>query len=713
MRVSQSSHEASIEAGLAYTISQLSGDTPAGMARRAFFDAKRAIFTELTTDKALPWFDLGRLYQQVLNVDLRYIDGRYDLVRSKTSRDASGAYYTPRRLAQEITRHSFDALVEQRLGIAAYSQGGATAAQRAAVDDLLAGIRIVDPSCGGGDFLLAALEYAQSYTSVADQIAHNIWAVDVDPIALTISAAMLNSYDPAAVPHLVLGNPLLAQAEPTSEEQRAALFAEGRLYAGGMAAPLESIPAEGFDLILGNPPWEKVRFERRKFGHLLGGAPGAAELSEKLTDDYASARDRIAANPRVPVTPRGESNTYALFPILGVSMLAQDGVMSLVLKSAVATSPVNAELFAWLRGAGGLRELHMHENTSRIFAIDSREKFCVAVFVKAAAAPLRVSFGTAAVGRFDALPAVTLADKDLRALNPVTRTLPNVMTTAELADLQRISARLPRFGDRYDARFGRIVHLTAHASWITRSAEPDNLPILEGKFLGPYTVRAATFQGIPAERRYTAKAQARRTTFAERLTAPAEPRFFIRASRWAELSRGFDQSYMLSWRSLTSATNSRTTIAAIAPFGPAIQSVQFLQIADDRELAYLLGLFNSMAFDYLVRLTIPGIDLTQSVIRQVPVPDEATLDSRVTFLGDENTLEEHILSRVRRLLRHAPETVALVDGVGAAPRALDEHDYVGLIAELDDLFFVAYGLDGLEIERIRASFRRSGATPPQ
>lgn len=710
MRVTPPGDEASAETELADAIARLNGDAPASTARLAFFEAKRAIFTELATKPAPPSVTLGHRYQQVLQSDVRYANGRYELVTSKTSRDTTGAYYTPRALAQEITRHSFDALIEQRLGIAAYSRSTATSAERAAVDDMLANIRIADLSCGGGDFLVAALEYAESYTSIADRLAGNLWAIDVDPIALKIAAAEIASKSPAATPHIILGNPLLKPEEPTTEEQRAALFAEGRIYASGMAVPLDALPPDGFDLILGNPPWEKIRFEERKFLKLLQGAPRAAELSDMLRADYGSVRERIAANPRMRHTPRGESNTYGLFPVLGVGMLAPGGVMSLILKSAIATSPVNAELFAWLRKTGGLRELHMHENTSRIFAIDSREKFCIAMFVRAPAAPLRVSFGTTMVAAFDALPTVSVSDNELRAIHPATGTLPNVMSTEDFAGLQQIAARLPRFGDRHDARFGRIVHLTTHARSISRSAEPGSLPILEGKFIGPYTVRAATFEGVPDERRYAAKAQARRTAFAERLAAPAEPRFFIGADRWRELSRGFDRPYMLGWRSLTSATNARTTIAAIAPFGPAIQSVQFLQVADDRELIYLLGLFNSMAFDHLVRLMIPGIDLTQAVIRQVPVPSDATLSGKLRFLGIDDTLEEHIVSRVRRLLRHEAEAVALVDGPGAARQALDEQEHARLTAEIDELFFLAYGMDAAKIERVRAGFR--GATIP-
>jgi hypothetical protein len=750
MRLTESIIGRAIAQALTASVEQIPADADAKDARRSFFNAKLTLFATVAyawshegssfdVDAAVGHFvelgivtaasttaalqdagadlasmssdlqsgELSALYEQVLQWDLSWRDGTYEFTNSKTSRDSSGAYYTPRTLAREVTRHSIDLLIHQRTGIVDYSRNGATPAQRAVVEALFASVRVADLSCGAGDFLLAALDCALEYTGAAATLARNMWATDVDPIALIIAAAEIELRTGGESPHFIVGNPLLGTTEPTGLDAKVDLFATGRIYAAGMAVFAEdAYPTGGFDLILGNPPWEKIRFEERKTHELLGRAAHTAELASALTTDYAEARSRISENALLAHPPRGEANTYALFPLLGIGLLARDGVMALILKSAIATSPVNSALFSWLRTDGGLREIHLFDNTSRIFSIDSREKFCIGVFAAAASDALRVSFGNTAVNPLDSVPSVSVTDADLWHMYPSTGTLPNVRTTSSFRDLQRICLRLPRFAERHPAaRFGRIVHLTSHADVITTVPGADSLPILEGKFIGPYTVRAATFDGITEDKRYSPKALARRMSYAERAQSASESRYYIGKEEWDRLGKAFDRAYMLCWRSLTSATNARTTIAAIAPFEPAVQSVQFLQTPDDRELIYLLGLFNSMAFDHLVRLMIPGIDLTQSVIRQVPVPDLGVLERPVEFAGSRASLHGHILARVEQILRSSPETVEFIDGAGASVRPLSESEHIGLTREIDELFFLAYELDGPERERVLAGFQ--------
>ena len=98
-----------------------------------------------------------------------------------------------------------------------------------------------------------------------------------------------------------------------------------------------------------------------------------------------------------------------------------------------------------------------------------------------------------------------------------------------------------------------------------------------------------------------------------------ESRFFIRESKWNKVSRNYHAEYSLYWRSLTSSTNRRTTIATILPHMPTSQSIQLLQKRDDYEgLLIILSLFNSVIFDYLVKNKLNGIDLTQTIIIQIP-----------------------------------------------------------------------------------------------
>lgn len=664
-------------------------------------------------------FGPGDFYQSLLTLNLAPIDGhRYLLERSKHARDVSGSYYTPANLAWETTRRAMDLFVETAIGVKDYSFSSPDVHVRAQATALLAESSVADLSCGSGEFLLAAFRYARDYSDVGPSFIGNLWGIDIDPIALMICHAeltrMAQCSDSQPAAHLILGNPLYINGERASFEEKCQLYALGRVYAKGMALEKEELPHRGFDLIVGNPPWEKVRFEERKFFALAARSiatehskaareqrvtelalsdPELYALHQLVSSDYSAVRTIVSDNPFISALPPGELNTYSLFPILGRGLLTEHGVLALILKSAIATSPVNASLFQAWCARQEIQEIHFFENSRRIFPIDAREKFCVLVISPVAVDGIAVSFGNVKVLPLNVTERTLVTAEELAQLNPDTRQMPCVTSTAQFRLLSDMCGRLPVFRQVFPrCHFGRLLHLTLHAAHISRGEDPDSLPILEGKFIGQHDLRFATFDGVPLEQRYVAKAKARRLDGVEKLSTMPASRYFVEREFWSQASKSYRESYMLCWRSLTSATNNRTTIAALAPFSPAIQSIQFLQTPGSTDLLVLAALFNSTVFDYLVRLKIPGIDLTQSVIQQIPVPSIDDFSRVVTFDGETATLRSLIEHRVAALYDQERSLEGLVGRLSSGrpdPTASREE----LIDEIDALIFEAYGLD--------------------
>lgn len=64
-------------------------------------------------------------------------------------------------------------------------------------------------------------------------------------------------------------------------------------------------------------------------------------------------------------------------------------------------------------------------------------------------------------------------------------------------------------------------------------------------------------------------------------------------------------------------------------------------------MLHILALFNSVVFDYIVRLKMAGLDLTQTIIKQIPIPDTKSFEKELVYMGE--TIEKHINSRIRML----------------------------------------------------------------
>jgi len=129
-----------------------------------------------------------------------------------------------------------------------------------------------------------------------------------------------------------------------------------------------------------------------------------------------------------------------------------------------------------------------------------------------------------------------------------------------------------------------------------------------------------------------------------------------------------------------------------------------LQTKDQAELIMILSLFNSIPFDYFVRIKMPGLDLTQSVVKQIPVPSKADYDEVIEFEGRKFTLRKHILSYTISILKEEERLAGLVSQFENAIYAVKEQDALQKQKMIDFLFKKAYHLDEDDYKEILLTF---------
>lgn len=300
----------------------------------------------------------------------------------RRGRRAGAVYYTP--------PHLVDFVVERALG-----------PLRAEAGDPLA-VRVLDPACGGGAFLLAALEHLAA--AGADRLAvlrRCLVGIDLDPQA-------------AAVARLAL-----AVAVPEASRQDLA-----RAVRVADALDPASAPAAAFDAVVTNPPWGQKRFAL------------PVETRHRYRELYASARGAI--------------DPAALFVERAHRLLRPGGRWGMVLPDVVLLK--NHEPLRALVLAGS--ELEWIADAGRAF--DGVNLDAVVMVGRRVAAPRaqhRVSV-------WHSLPV------DWRARPPATRRrrqavfarLPGKrfnlhLDPGDLAMLDRL-ARFPRLGDRFEIHEG-------------------------------------------------------------------------------------------------------------------------------------------------------------------------------------------------------------------------------------------------------------------
>ena len=654
--------------------------------------------------------DLGLIRQEILGINIDYTGEKLNPFVDKSSRDATGSYYTSSDFAYEIVKKTFDGLE---------------------IDDN-GSLSIADFSCGGGDFFQAALKYLSDCRKIPKEKAVKwFYGVDIDPIVLQVCIVNLLVYSnkkdwKEIISHFRFGNPLLISESSESDINKNYCFATRRLYNLVLGLPSEWYRKK-YDIVLGNPPWEKIRFEERKFFRGLDNTiseipqkkkrdlevsklektnSSLYEWRNEVYGDYSRMNSREYKHKYIFESVCGELNTYALFTELAAHMINPDGIVSLIVKSTLVTAPVNKTIWNSFLDDQMVKAVFIFDNRKKLFNIDSRERFVVIILVNGGYSSFEFGAGFTEPYMINDHDIITLSKKDLTNINPITVTIPNVSNNDDIEFLKDVHRDHSLFKDVYpDCHFGRLIHLTAHSENIETKQTESNVPIYEGKFIEQYDARYSTYRGVDYESRYVNKAAANKCMIGRdgKKEIP-ESRFFVKEDFWSSFLNRYNKEYSLCWRSLTSPTNRRTMIAMITPTCPTSQSIQMLQLEDSKELIVMLGLFNSKVFDYLVRLKMPGLDLTQNVVNQIPVPDKKDYEKEVELNGVVTSIRRHILSHIFFILKSEDRLKGLLEEIKEGVYLVEEGDIDCHINIIDHLFKMAYNISDDKYDTILSTF---------
>jgi hypothetical protein len=243
-------------------------------------------------------------------------------------------------------------------------------------------------------------------------------------------------------------------------------------------APAADGPSGGFDAVIGNPPWDRMKLQqvewfaarRRDIAMAARAADrarmiAALEVSHApLARDYARASARAEAAARMarasgdyPLLSGGDVNLYSLFVERAMALVRPRGLVGLLVPSGIASDKTAAAFFQGVATRGRLRALYDFENRRTRFGaepffpdVDSRFKFCIFVASpEPLHTPAKCAFFLQDVSELaDAERSFPLAAEDFARVNPNTGTAP-VFRTRRDADLTMgIYGRAPVLVDR-------------------------------------------------------------------------------------------------------------------------------------------------------------------------------------------------------------------------------------------------------------------------
>ncbi|MBO0753156.1 MAG: hypothetical protein J2P53_13645, partial [Bradyrhizobiaceae bacterium] len=239
--------------------------------------------------------------------------------------------------------------------------------------------------------------------------------------------------------------------------------------------------AGGFDAVVGNPPWDRMKLQQVEWFAArrrdIAMAPRAADRTgminalkasnDPLAQDYARASARaeaamcmVRASGDYPLLSGGDVNLYSLFVERAMALLKPRGLVGLLVPSGIASDKTAAAFFAGVATSGCLKALYDFENRRTRFGaqpffpgVDGRFKFCVFVAGReAVASSAKCAFFLQDVSELgDPQRCFALTPEDFSRVNPNTGTAP-VFRSRRDADLTlEIYRRVPVLVARSDA----------------------------------------------------------------------------------------------------------------------------------------------------------------------------------------------------------------------------------------------------------------------
>jgi len=331
----------------------------------------------------LPAYILGYVYEQFLGKVIRLTAGHRAVVEEKPEvRKAGGVYYTPTYIVDYIVKNTVGKLVENK------------------TPNEVEKLRILDPACGSGSFLLGAYQYLLDwhqnwYTKNNPEkwlkgrnprlverrkgdfrlttperkriLLNNIYGVDIDPQAVEVTKLslllkvlegeteetiiqQLKLFHERALPDLAnnikCGNSLIGP--DFYENQQMDLFNEEERYrinAFDWNTEFSEIMKDGgFDAVIGNPPYIRIQ--------------GLKEWAPKEVEFYKNYY--VSAS-------KGNYDIYVVFVERGLSLLNPNGLLGFILPHKFFNSKYGEPLRTLISKGKQLAEI-VYFSAEQVFA---------------------------------------------------------------------------------------------------------------------------------------------------------------------------------------------------------------------------------------------------------------------------------------------------------------------------------------------------------
>ncbi len=527
----------------------------------------------------------------------------------RTSQRSSGAYHTDFRLAQFIASMS-----------------------KLSSDNKLT---VLDPACGAGILLVAVgISIAGAdRQKAANWIANYVFASDLSEAALRATRLSLAALTNDVVALRSMWNHFRCQDS---------LMASSDLW--------NTLSPHGFDLVVGNPPWEKVKLTRHEYLQAQGhDRHYGSRYKEFDASDYKGQKRRVAEYATVlarkyDLIGMGEVDLYQAFLQLVSKLVRPGGRVAILIPAGLIRSQGTSELRKYLINESSEFSLSILENRAKFFEIDTRFKFLALTYVRTdletstRRQPIHLLHASGTAKGVNVYGDALIGRKALKKIRP-DFSVPEVRNTREWNLYKKMTLAgedWSKSKSPWCPSFLREVDMTSERSNFLHEQSETTLPLIEGRMIQSHRFGAKSYVSGTGRRAVWTRTPAG--------TSQIVPQFWIEPDSLRPRAAKLCQEVRAGFCDITGQTNERSMMAALilpgVVCGNKVPTVIFPNDTSTDRIFVWLAIVNSLPFDWLLRRVITTtVNFFLLVGTPLPVIEKDSLVWR-RLLGIAKQLQE-------------------------------------------------------------------------
>ncbi|WP_218986209.1 Eco57I restriction-modification methylase domain-containing protein, partial [Campylobacter jejuni] len=384
---------------------------------------------------------------------------------------------------------------------------------------------------------------------------------------------------------------------------------------------------KGFDIIIGNPPWDKTKFSDSDFfPQYKSDYRSLIASKKKEIQDNLLAKDYIKQNyekqkayindlseyykKAYPLNKgSGDGNLFRLFVEKNLSLLKQDGNLAYVLPSALMFEDGSLTLRKEILENKTLEYFYSFENRQAIFAdVDSRYKFALMLIKNTQANhthKIKMMFYKTDINSLKNKDEIlTLNLKDIKKLSPTHLALMELKDKQALEILRKSYNAFQNLSFDY-IDFRRELDMTNDKDLFIEEFREGLLPLYEGKMIHQFDANFSQTTYFLEKAKFDERLKSKELYRAKKATGKELNPKLIKYDR---------EFFRLGYRKISRDTDERTLIASLLPknCGGADSTysnipkqyvlkddVICMDIVPYERILFVLALFNSLVVDFI------------------------------------------------------------------------------------------------------------------